>query len=57
MIKLEISTHSGSVDVVTVEEYSPEELNNQINGGEVQTILIGSNIYSRIEIKAIKPIK
>lgn len=55
MIKLEVSTHSGDVDVIEVEEYDPMEI-TKLRNSDVQAILIGNRSYSRIDIKNIKPI-
>lgn len=57
MTKIEISTHSGDVDVVEVEEYAAEQMANEINNNEKLVISIGDNIYSRIDIKKIKKIE
>lgn len=54
MIKLEISTHSGSNDIVEVESYNAEEMAEQLNNNEVHAIAIGSNVYSRIDLRNIK---
>ena len=57
MIKLEISTHSGDVDMVEVEEYNAQEIADKINDNETQAIAFGDNVYSRIDIKNIKKIE
>lgn len=57
MLKLEISTHSGDVDIVEVESYDAEEIANQINNNEILAIPIGKNVYSRIDIKNIRPLE
>ncbi len=54
MIKLEVSTHSGDIDIVSVEEYDPEAMAQKLNDDEVHSILIGDNIYSRIDVRNIK---
>ena len=56
MIKLEISTHSGEIDVVNVVEYSADSVAEQLNNGEVQAVVFGDNVYSRIDVKNVKPI-
>lgn len=56
MIELEISTHSGDIDVIKVDEYEPQEMATKLNDNDVHSILIGDNIYSRIDIKNIKPV-
>lgn len=57
MISLEVSTHSGDVDVIEVEEYDATQMANEINNNENLVILIGDNVYSRIDIKKIKKIE
>lgn len=56
MIKLEVSTHSGSNDIVEVEHYDSNEIAEQLNNNEIQALAIGNNVYSRIDLKNIKPI-
>lgn len=52
---LEISLHSTSdVDYIEVDEYNPDELEEKMNNHEIQSIKIGNNIYSRIDLKNIK---
>jgi hypothetical protein len=55
-MELNITTHSGLDDIVTVETYDPVTLNEQINDEKIQSIVIGENIYSRIDLKNIKPV-
>jgi len=57
VIKLEISTHSGDIDKVVVEEYNANDVVEQINDNEIQAIAFGENIYSRIDLKNIKVIE
>lgn len=52
-MKLEVSTHSGSIDIIEVEEYSAEEMATKLNDNQIQAIAIGNNVYSRIDIKNI----
>lgn len=54
MIKLEISTHSGIIDTVELEEYSADELNDKMNNNELHAILIGENIYNRFDLKNVR---
>lgn len=56
MIKLEISTHSGDLDIITVEDYDAKTLNDKRNSTELESILIGDNSYSRIDLKNVKVI-
>ena len=55
MIKLEISTHSGDIDVVEVVEYSANSVAEQLNNSELQAVVFGDNVYSRIDVKNVKP--
>lgn len=57
MIKLEITTHSGDLDIIEVKEYDAEKLNDLRNNNEIESILIGENSYSRIDLKNIKVIE
>lgn len=57
MTKLEVSTHSGEVDILEVENYNADELESRLNDHEIHAIKIGSNIYSRIDVKNIKVIE
>lgn len=57
MIKLEITTHSGDLDIIEVEEFDPEKLNDLRNNNEIEAILIGENSYSRIDLKNVKVIE
>ncbi|MGF2618690.1 hypothetical protein [Bacillus cereus] len=57
---IKIITHSGEQHVVKVEKYEVEDaikLNEQLNSNEVMTVLIGSLIFSKIEIKQVIPMK
>lgn len=56
MTKLEVSTHTGDIDVLQVKDYDPDDILQKLNDMEVQAIKIADNIYSRIDIKNIKPI-
>jgi len=56
MVKIEVSTHSGDIDVLDVDKYNVNELEEKRNS-EVEAIAIGDNIYSRIDLKNIKVIK
>lgn len=56
MIKLEIRTHSGDIDVVEVDNYSPADVIQELENNDIYHIVFGNNIYSKIDIKSIKPI-
>jgi hypothetical protein len=56
MVKLRVLTHSGEDAVVEMENYNVAELNEQLNDNEINTVIIGDIIFSRIDIKLIKPL-
>lgn len=53
MIKLKITTHSGTEDILEVKTYDPIQVFTELNDKENYHILIGENIYSKIDIKSI----
>lgn len=53
MIELEVSTHSGDIDIVVVEEYDAVSMEEKRNS-DIEAIAIGENVYSRIDLKNIK---
>lgn len=58
MQKIEITTHSGNTEIVEVESYSAIELVQEINNKNVEHVIaLGNSIYSKIDIKSIKPVK
>lgn len=54
MIKLEVSTHSGDADIIQVTEYNEIELNEKRNTADLESVLIGRNSYSRVDLKNIR---
>lgn len=56
LIKLQVSTHSGDIDIVEVETYDADLIAEKLNSFDMQAIAIGDNVYSRIDIKNIKKI-
>lgn len=56
MVKIEVSTHSGDIDVIEVETYNAENITKMRNDSSLESIAIGEHSYSRIDIKNIKPI-
>lgn len=57
MVKLQLSTHSGEVDILEVQDYNPNELAEKINDNNINVIVLAKNIYSKIDIKHIKIIE
>ena len=56
MMSLKVTTHSGDEDFVEVTEYNSMEMVEKMNDENIQGISIGDNVYSRIDLKSIKPI-
>lgn len=56
MIKLKIVTHNSGEYEATVSEYNAIDMNAQLNNSEINTVLIGDVILSRIDVKIITPI-
>ena len=52
-MKLKVFTHNSGEFETTVEEYNAAEVNQQLNSNEVNTIVIGDLILSRIDVKVI----
>jgi len=50
---LEIRTLEGEVFEVEVEDFDVVELNDKLNDSEVNTVVIGNNIFNRFDIKRI----
>lgn len=53
---IEVSTHSGDVDILQVDHYDPDDILQKLNDMEVQAIKLADNIYSKIDIKNIRVI-
>lgn len=53
MITLIVITHSGKEYETQVESYDPVKLNDDINNTELNTVLIGDVILSRIDVKGV----
>jgi hypothetical protein len=54
-MNLTILTHDGLTYETTFENYNAVELNDQLNNGEVNTVVIGNLIFSRINVKSVVP--
>ncbi|OLO40328.1 hypothetical protein BTR23_07515 [Alkalihalophilus pseudofirmus] len=50
---LEVVTHGGKNIRVKVENYDPEELDKKLNNNELNTVLIGKDHFSRIDVKGV----
>ena len=56
MKKIKIETHEGTSDIVEVPEYDAAKIVKEINDSqEEHAIAFGDYIYSKINIKSIKP--
>ena len=53
MIELTILTKDGEELTTEVAEYIPEELNDKLNDGEVNTVVIGNIILEKFDVKRI----
>jgi len=56
MINLKVTTHSGDEDFVEVAEYNSLGMVEKMNDENIQGIAIGNNVYSRIDLKSVKPV-
>lgn len=57
MVKLEIITHSGTEDIVELENYDALETVQDLNNSSNEHVIaFGDNIYSKIDIKSVKPV-
>lgn len=56
MIKLKIETHDGETHVQSVESYDAFELNEDLNDNDLNTVIIGDLVISRINVKSVNPI-
>jgi hypothetical protein len=56
MIKLKILTHNSGEYQTEVETYDPVALNEQLNNMEVNTVVIGDLVLSKIDVKVISKI-
>jgi hypothetical protein len=53
---IRIITHGGDNYETEVESYDPIKLNDDINNTELNTVLIGDVILSRIDVKGVSKI-
>lgn len=63
-MKIEIKTHSGESEILEVETYDAQATADIVNGitknetgNDYNVLILGDNIYSCVDIKAIKMIK
>ena len=55
-MSLKVTTHSGDEDSVQVTDYNSLEMAEKMNDENIQGIAIGDNVYSRIDLKSVKPV-
>ena len=55
-MRIEVNTHNGGRYETEVESYDPIKLNEDLNNTEINTIVIGGIVVSRIQLKLICPI-
>jgi hypothetical protein len=53
---IKVITHSGNEYVVTVELFDPVRINDDLNNPDINTVVFGNVIVSRIDVKTIVPI-
>lgn len=57
MVKLRIITHSGTEDIVDIDTYDALETVKDLNNSSNEHVIaFGDNIYSKIDIKSVKPV-
>ena len=56
ILQLRVLTHSGEDAIVEVEKYNAKELAEKLNSHELNVIDIGDVVFSKIDIKLVKPI-
>lgn len=56
-MKLRIVTHNSGEFETEVESFNPIDMNEQLNSMDVNTVVIGDLILSKIDVKVISPIK
>jgi hypothetical protein len=53
MLKLKILTHNSGEYETTAETFDAVALNEQLNNPDVNTVVIGDLIFSRIDVKVV----
>ncbi len=53
MTTLQILTHDGNEYEETVEQYDAVALNEELNNSEINTVVIGKLIISRVNVKLV----
>jgi hypothetical protein len=55
--KLRIVTHNSGEYETEVDSFDPVSVNEQLNSMDINTVVIGDLIFSKIDVKVISPIK
>lgn len=53
MTTLQILTHDGNEYEETVEQYDAMALNEELNNNEINTVVIGKLVISRVNVKLV----
>jgi len=53
MTTLQILTHDGNEYEETIEQYDAMALNEELNNNEINTVVIGKLIISRVNVKLV----
>lgn len=56
-MRLKILTHHSGEYETEVETFNAAEMNEKLNNNEINTVVIGDLILSKIDVKVISPIK
>ena len=56
MINLKIETHDGKSYEKSVDSYDAITLNEQLNNNELNSVVFGDLVISRINVKSVNPI-
>lgn len=54
MTKIEVSTHSGDVNTIEIDDYDARKITEMRNDSTIEAITLGNHSYSRIDIKNIR---
>ena len=57
MKKLIIETHDGGRYEAEVESYDAVALNADLNDSSINTVVIGDQVHSRVNVKGVRPVE
>ena len=55
-MRIEVLTHNGGRYETEVETYDPVKINEEANNNQINTIIIGDIVVSRIQLKLVCPV-